>query len=50
MQALGVTTRQALWNYSKGAYRLDVEVAAKIEQIFLKYDVKNPWGDTPLKS
>ena len=50
MGALGVTTLQALRNYAEGKRKLDVEVAAKIEIIFAKYGVTNPWGDTPLKA
>ncbi len=43
--ALGITTRQTLAAYADGKRTLDVEVAAKIEEIFKKYGVSACWGE-----
>ena len=50
MEALGVNNRVSLRNYAEGRIKLDVLVADKIERIFRKYDVHQPWGDAPAKS
>ena len=43
--ALGVTTRQSLAAYADGKRLLDVETAARIEAVFLKYGVSACWGE-----
>lgn len=43
--ALGVTTRQSLAAYADGKRILDVETAARIEAVFLKYGVSACWGE-----
>lgn len=44
MHALNITTLQSLRLYAKGKRKLDVVVAAKIEEIFNRYGVAHPWG------
>lgn len=42
---LGVTTKQALAHYANGRIKnLDVEKARRIEEVFAKYGVTDPWG------
>ena len=43
--ALGITTRQSLTAYADGKRILDVETAARVEAVFLKYNVSSPWGE-----
>lgn len=42
---LRVTTPQSFRNYANGKVRnLDVDKARKIEALFAKYGIANPWG------
>jgi len=42
---LGVTTKQSFIRYASGrATTLDVDKARKIEELFIKYGVYEPWG------
>ena len=42
---LGVTTKQSFIRYASGrATTLDVDKARRIEELFIKYGVNEPWG------
>lgn len=43
-EILGVTTKQSMTRYSFGRVTLDVEKAARIEEVFRAYGVKDCWG------
>lgn len=43
-EILGVGTKQSLARYSAGKANLDVEKAARIEELFKKYGVRDCWG------
>lgn len=49
MEALGIRNRVSFHHYAEGRKKLDVLVADKIERIFAKYDVAQPWGEAPKK-
>ena len=45
MTALGINNQQSLRNYAKGLVKnLDVDKAAKVQAVFAKYGVREPWG------
>ena len=46
MAALEVNNIQSLRNYAKGLVKnLDVDKAARIQAVFAKYGVRDPWGE-----
>lgn len=44
MAALEINNPVSFRNYSKGLTTLDVAKAARIQEIFAKYGVRDPWG------
>lgn len=46
MDALGIKSRQWFKQYADGIVELTVSKAVKVEQVFNKYGVSDPWGLT----
>lgn len=45
LSILGVTTKQSFAYYANGrAQTLDVEKARRIEEVFRRYGISDPWG------
>lgn len=43
--ALGVTTRQQVDNYRKGLTALTQEQERRVEEVFAKFHITEPWDD-----
>lgn len=43
--ALGVTTRQQVDNYRKGLTALTQEQERRVEEVFAKFNITEPWDD-----
>lgn len=44
MEVLGIKNKVSFIHYADGKTKLDVLAADKVEAVFQKYGIQNPWG------